>query len=470
MTDPRDPWAPYVPSAAAPWDLGRVVRLHRRAGFAATWDEIRRDLADGPEPSVSRLLSGTSRVRGVPEHFEKCAAALALCASGDPGQLKAWWVYRMLFGPDPLGERLVLMWHNHFATSVEKVNDLGWMRRQNETFRRHARAPFGELLRASAREPALLVWLDAQDNHKGKPNENLARELMELFTLGIGHYTEGDVNVLNLGIGNFTEGDVKEAARALTGWTVEGPSFREDPAQHDDGEKVILGRRGRWTATDLVAMLLEHSATAERLAWRICDTFLGERDIDAAGIRSLAAGLRQRDLDIGWAVGTVLRSRAFHEGRGGRGRVVGPVEFVVGAVRALELFEPAPSTLLLAEWAARLGQDLFYPPNVGGWPGGRSWISTGAMIGRTNYAAALAGGRDIGLPGPPDVLALTERLGFGRDLGAVTTFTTGVLLGVEARTGRHASLEGALRSGLPEPDAARRIVSLVLSSLQAQKS
>ena len=186
-------------------------------------------------------------------------------------------------------------------------------------------------------------------------------------------------------------------------------------------------------------MLLEHPATAERLAWRICDTFLGEGDIAAAEIRLLASGLRQRDLDIGWAVGTVLRSRAFHEGRGQRGRVVGPVEFVVGAVRALELFEPAPSTLLLAEWATRLGEDLFYPPNVGGWPGGRSWISAGAMIGRTNYAAALAGGRDIGLPGPPDVLALTERHGFGRDFGAVTTIATGVLLGVDARTERYPS-------------------------------
>jgi uncharacterized protein (DUF1800 family) len=454
MTEPGDPWAPYVPSAAAPWDLERVVRIHRRAGFGATWDEVRRDLADGPEPSIGRLLSGTPRARGVPEHFQKHADTLA-GAAGGTGELKAWWLYRMLFGPDPLGERLVLMWHNHFATSVEKANDLGWMRRQNDTLRRHARAPFGELLWASVREPALLVWLDASENHKGKPNENLARELMELFTLGIGHYTEGDV---------------KEAARALTGWTVVGDSFREDPAQHDDGDKVLLGRRGQWTGTDVVAMLLQHPATSLRLAWRICDTFLGEGDIDAPGIRLLASGLRQRDLDIGWAVGTVLRSRAFHQGRGGRGHIVSPVEFVVSAVRALELFEPAPSTLVLAEWTSRLGQDLFYPPNVGGWSGGRSWISAGAMIGRTNYAAALAGGRDIGLPGPPDVLALTERHGFGRDLGAVTAFATGVLLGVDARAGRCPSLEGALRSDLPKPDAARRIVSLVLSSLQAQKS
>ncbi len=457
MTDPREPWAPYVPRAAAPWNLGRVVRLRRRAGFAATWAEIQRDLDDGPEASVGRLVTGTARIRGVPGDFEARAVAVAdaAVAAGDSGQLKAWWVYRMLFGPDPLGERLVLMWHDHFATSVEKVNDLGWMRRQNETLRRHARAPFGELLRAVVREPALLVWLDAQANRKGRPNENLARELMELFTLGIGHYTEADV---------------KEAARTLTGWTVTGDSFREDPAQHDDGEKVVLGRRGRWTGTDLVAMLLEHPATALRLAWRVCDTFLGEGDIDAAGISALAAGLRERELDVGWAVGTILRSRAFHEGPSLVGRVVSPVEFVIGGARALELFDPAPSTLLLAEWAARLGQDLFYPPNVGGWPGGRAWLSTGALIGRANYAAALAGGRDIGLSGPPDVLALTERLGFGRDVGAVTAFAGRVLLGVDARTTRYPSLEGALRAGLAEDEAARRILGLVLASPEAQKS
>ena len=211
----------------------------------------------------------------------------------DVNRLKAWWVYRMLFGPDPLGERLVLMWHNHFATSVEKVNDLGWMRRQNETFRRHARAPFGELLRAAVREPALLVWLDAQDNRKGKPNENLARELMELFTLGIGHYTEADV---------------KEAARALTGWTVVGDSFREDPAQHDDGEKTLLGRRavdGYGSGGDAAGAPGHRRSPGMadlRHVPRAKGTSTQPRSV------ALASGLRQRDLDIGWAVGTVLRS------------------------------------------------------------------------------------------------------------------------------------------------------------------
>ena len=258
-TDPGDPWAAYVPDDSAPWDLARVGHLHRRAGFAASWDELRRDLRDGPEASVGRLLEGKARGRGegVPEGFEATAALLAdsAVASNDPARLKAWWVYRIVFGPDPLGERLTLMWHDHFATSNLKVNDLSLMRRQNETFRRHARSPFPALLEGAAREPALLVWLDAPANRKGHPNENLARELMELFTLGVGRYGEPDV---------------KEAARALTGWTVADGAFREAPDRHDDGEKTVLGRTGRWTGADLVKILLDQPATADRLARRVC--------------------------------------------------------------------------------------------------------------------------------------------------------------------------------------------------------
>src|SRR5262249_17720534 len=159
---------------------------------------------DGPKASIDRLLSGRARTDGVPADFADVAALLARSA-GDAERLKAWWVYRMQFGPDPLTQRLALMWHNHFATSIAQVRDAGTMRRQNEIFRDLARAPFGKLLTAVTHDPALLLWLDAPANRVGHPNENLARELMELFTLGIGHYTEADV---------------KEAARALTGWTV----------------------------------------------------------------------------------------------------------------------------------------------------------------------------------------------------------------------------------------------------------
>ena len=313
-------WVPYVPEAKTPWNLRRVVHLHRRAGFAATWGEIQRDLKDGPHKSIERLLTGKACARGVPENFEQTAALLGESAASlrDPARLKAWWVYRMLFGPDPLTERLTLMWHDHFATSNLKVGDLAAMRRQNDTFRELARAPFGKLLDRAVREPALLVWLDAQVNRKGHPNENLARELMELFTLGIGHYSEKDV---------------KEAARALTGWSVDDDgSAREVPARHDDGVKTLFGKSGRWTGADLIKILLEQPATAD--AWPgLGRQFMGEGATDAAALKELAAGLRERNLDVGWGVAMVLRSRAFFADKNLGRRVVGPVEYVIGAAR-----------------------------------------------------------------------------------------------------------------------------------------
>jgi uncharacterized protein (DUF1800 family) len=440
----------------APWDRRRVVHLHRRAGFAATWEEIERDLKDGPGASVGRLLEGKARARGVPEEFESIAALLgdAAVAANDPARLKAWWVYRMLFGPDPLGERLTLLWHDHFATSNLKVDDLAVMRRQNDTFRRLARAPFAELLNAAVRDPALLAWLDAPANRKGHPNENLARELLELFTLGLGHYNEDDV---------------KEAARALTGWTLADGAFRAVDARHDDGPKTILGRSGPFHGDDLVALLLEQSATADRLARRLCGLFFGEGAISDEAIGTLAADLRAQHLDVGRAVATILQSRAFFDAANLRSRVVEPVAFVVASARALELFEPPPSTLVLADWGARLGQDLFYPPNVGGWPGGRAWLSTRAIVGRANFAAALVEGRGVGRPEPLDPLDLAARHGRGRGRDDSITFFAELLLGGEPGPDWHARIANALG---PEsawgPDAARRAVALILACPEGQ--
>ncbi len=415
----RNAWERYEPSAEAPWDLRRVVHLHRRAGLGASWAELQRDLADGPEASVTRLLEGKSRPVGAPEpeDFERTAAVLgeAATASSDPGRLKAWWFYRLLFSPDPLGERLTLMWHNHFATSIQKVGDPALMRKQNETCRRLARKPFGELLSAVTRDPALLIWLDAPANRKGHPNENLARELMELFTLGIGH---------------FSESDVKETARSLTGWTVTDGEFREAAARHDDGDKIVLGKKGRWGGADVVRILLDQPATAHRLAWRLCDTFMGEKVAGKPEIDALANGLESHGLDIGWAVETVLRSRAFFASTNIRTRVVGPVEYVVGAARSLELLDPPPSTLVLADWSARLGQDVFNPPNVGGWPGGRGWLSARSLIGRANFAAALVEGRGVGRDAPLDPKSLARRFGRGRDGADVVRFCGELLTGV----------------------------------------
>jgi uncharacterized protein (DUF1800 family) len=463
--DPRGHWKPYVPGDRAPWNLRRTVHLHRRAAFAATWSELQRDLKEGPDKSITRLLRGQARSAGVPQDFEEFAAGLARRAcegtsltraapDRDPRPLKAWWVYRMFRGPDPLGERLTLMWHNHFATSNDKVRNLAAMWRQNETFRKYARAPFGELLGAVIRDPALLVWLDARANRKGKPNENLGRELMELFTLGIGHYSEKDV---------------KEAARALTGWTVAEGRFKEDAALHDVGAKTILGRTGRWKGDDLVRMLLEHPATSRRLAWRLCDWLMGEKTVNAAGLDALAAGLRAHHLDIGWAVETVLRSQAFFADANLGSRVLGPVTFAVSILRALECFAPPPNSLVLAEWTAQLGQDLFYPPNVGGWAGGRDWLNAQAIIGRANFAAALVEGRLFSRATPLDALGLARRHRVVRDWDDVITFYGELLMGVAPDTPWRKRLLSGLGPKTPlTAESVRTLVALVVASPKVQ--
>jgi uncharacterized protein (DUF1800 family) len=452
-------WAPYAPSKEIPWDLRRVVHLHRRAGFAATWPELQRDLRDGPEASVGRVLAGKGLNAKLRQDFERASAlfAEAAVAAGDAQRLKAWWLYRMLLGTDPLGERLTLLWHGHFATSNLKLQDVGVMRAQNAILRAHARAPFARLLDRVVHDAAMLTWLDAPANRKEHPNENLAREMMELFTLGIGHYTETDV---------------KEAARALTGWTLAyDGSFRDAEARHDAGEKTILRRTGRWRGDDFTKMLVEHPATSRRLAWRICQMLMGEGAVTDAHLKDLAEGLRRHDLGIGWAVETVLRSRAFFAAGNLGNAVAGPVEFVVGSVRALELSEAPPSTLLMAEWAARLGQDLFYPPNVGGWPGGRHWITPQSMIVRANYASALIRG-DLGLPAKPfDAFGLAERHGHGRDLDQVLRFYGRLLLGTELGAGLRRRVLSTIGPGPRDSAAAaRRALVLILASPDYQLS
>jgi uncharacterized protein (DUF1800 family) len=445
MAEGNNLWAPYEPDAKAPWGLRRVVHLHRRAGFAATWDEVQRDLNDGPAASLDRLLAGKANAHAA-GGFADTADLLAdaAVAAGEIARLKAWWFYRMLFGPDPLGERLTLLWHDHFATGFSKVRDVAQMRRQNDTLRRHARGKFADLLGAGVREPALLVYLDAPANRKGHPNENLGRELMELFTLGVGHYTEADV---------------KEAARALTGWTVEDGQFAEAAARHDGGAKTILGQSGKWGGADLVRLLLAQPATAARVALKLCRLFFGENAVPPGAVQALAAGLREHDLDVGWAVGVVLRSRLFNAVANLGTRVLGPAEFVAGAARALELFSPAPSTLALADWSARMGQDLFDPPNVGGWPGGRAWVHTRGLIARANYAAALVAGPNVGRPAPYDPTALPKKYGFGADPAGVLTFHHRLLLGGDPPP--------ELRRRASTADGARA-VALLLSSPEAQ--
>ncbi len=245
-----------------------------------------------------------------------------------------------------------------------------------------------------------MIWLDSSENTKNQPNENLARELLELFALGIGHYSEEDV---------------RQSARALSGWKIVNDQARLIAVRHDGGTKTILRKSGAFDADQLVALLLEEPATSARLAWRLCHDFFGEGAIDDRAIEPLAEALRAHELDSGWGVATVLRSRLFFDTANLGRRVASPIDFILGAVRALEILDPAPPAPVLADWSGRLGQDLFYPPNVGGWPGGRSWITTRSALGRAKFAAALAGVDPAGLGTPFDPIALAERHGQRRN-------------------------------------------------------
>jgi uncharacterized protein (DUF1800 family) len=448
-------WNAYRPRASEPWNLERAWTLRRRAGFAATWAELERDLADGPGPAVDRVLAGECRTQGVPSDFTHTAALLGDAASGtgDGRRLQAWWLYRALFTPDPLTERLTLAWHDHFATSQRKVDDVAAMYLQNETFRRLGRGPFGDLLREMLYDPALLTWLDAPSNRKGKPNENLARELMELFTLGVGQYTENDV---------------KEAARALTGLTISQGHVQLRKDYHDDGEKTILGKTAPFDAEALATHLLSQPATADRLAWRLCSTFMGEAVADPSAQAELARQLRTDGLHIGRAVETILRSTLFFSTRNLHTRISDPVGFVIGSARALELFAPPPSTLLLAEWTGRLGQELFYPPNVGGWPGGRRWLSGRGIVARANFAAALALGRMGAVAAPPDLTAFASRHGRGKESTDALGFFGELLCGRQAPPALCASLWQSAAGTGSDPERLNRAVALLLSRPETQ--
>ncbi|HEV3136966.1 MAG TPA: DUF1800 domain-containing protein [Pirellulales bacterium] len=383
-----EPWAPYEPTPDDPWDLRKVAHLHRRAGFGATWAELQRDLKAGPAASIDRLLHPEPE----PASFHQVATALQRAAEGagrdystEPRDIGTGWLYRMAFGPDPLGEKLTLFWHNHFATGLHGVYRLKMMTAQNELFRTHARGNFADLLRRVESDPAMLVWLNGGENEKDRPNENFARELLELFTLGVGHYTEQDV---------------REAARALTGWRRgrddilnETDSFTYEERLADTGTKTILGQTGPWRCADLLRIILEQPAAADHLCRRLYRGLVSE-DGDPSDelIRPLASEFRASNYSIEHVVGIVLRSRHFFSPAAYRMRVKSPVEFCVGVIRELA---PARTANLLTRTAIsceQQGQVLFDPPSVKGWDGGIAWLNSATMLARMNWIVDLLGG------------------------------------------------------------------------------
>ncbi|MSR15079.1 MAG: DUF1800 domain-containing protein [Gammaproteobacteria bacterium] len=445
------------PIAAAEWDRAKARHLLERAGFGGTPEEADLFASYTPEQAVAYLVN----FKGAPksslppfEHSgifeagldpfpasrpattaqaEKTGEALGIKvkASGNRPQqaivnqffywLRAsrlethrvayWWANRMVSTPRPLQEKMALFWHGHFATNEEKVRDYRKMLRQLELFQREGMGNFRTLMIKVAQDPAMLAFLDAGVNVKGSPNENFAREIMELFTLGVGHYTEEDI---------------REAARAFTGWNFVGVEFHADPSKHDDAEKTVLGNTGRFDGVQVIDLLLAQPAAPEFIAAKLYRFFVRDDISDELKV-ALGARLRNAKYELAPLLETLFLSKDFYADLSQGTRFKSPVEFVVSTYRKLGLAQVpgAPDFNLVT---ASLGQHLLYPPTVAGWSYGRSWITPSLLIERGNFALDLVfpdiefipEDRYPVYPTGPEIRAVHQRLRAGMDMASAT--------------------------------------------------
>jgi hypothetical protein len=457
----RNGWSPgpaswkddLTPIAAADWNYDRAAHLLTHAGFGGSPAEIER-LADAgvdravrslvhyesipnprlqpfvesglwdpsldrfpesrPEATDRALKSGTSMgieakpsgnrpLQPVSDRFFYWLRATML----ETRRIGYWWANRMLQTTHPLEEKMALMWHGHFATHENKVRDYRKMLQQVDLFEKEATGNVRDLTIQVAQNPAMLYFLDAQYNVKGAANENFAREVMELFTMGVG---------------NYSEKDVREGARAFTGWYFDNLTFKVDPTKHDDAAKTFLGKTGNFDGVDAVKIIFEQPVTAEYLAGKIY-RFLVRDEISDALKKKLGAVLRDGNYEIKPLVTTILSSRDFYSQASYGAHIKGPVEHFVAMLKHLGV-EEIPGVPDFNQATISMGQHLLNPPSVAGWAGGKAWITPGLLIARGNIA------RDVLIPdmtgfedwnfnaGTDDVLGRRLREGF--DVGAAT--------------------------------------------------
>jgi uncharacterized protein (DUF1800 family) len=350
-------------------ERSRIAHLLRRAGFGASPAELDQAVARGFDGTLDQLLSPSDDHDAADDMLAQLSFDLAKVADA-----QRWWLVRMRYTSRPLVEKMTLFWHGHFATGVSKVGvrNLDLMRQQNDLFRAQGLGSFRDLLLSVSRDPAMLIWLDGRLNHKNAPNENYGRELMELFTLGIG---------------NYSEDDVKAAARSFTGWTLtKDRQYVFNAKDHDAGPKTYLGQTGSFDGDDIVAILAAHPATANFLATKLSRFFVADPP-DSNLVADLAKAYLNSNYDMRAVLRTLFKSDAFSSDAAYHALIKSPSEFVAGTLRSLDI--PTNGQGLPALMLA-LGQVLFNPPNVAGWPGGEAWIATNTMLARSALANAVA--------------------------------------------------------------------------------
>jgi len=371
--DPAWAWQPYVPTDANPWTVRKVGHLYRRAAFGANATELKEGLIAGPTRAVDALIKGGP---GLAEfEAETLRWGESIRRTNAAPRSSEWWLYRMLYSPRPFQEKITLFWHNHFATSNAKVLSIEQMLGQYDLLYKHALGNFGDMLPDISRDPAMMIWLDTIQSKKGMPNENYARELMELFSLGIGH---------------FSEQDIREAARAFTGWEIKGGKFFANAAQHDGSEKTVLGKTGKWTGDDIVRICLEQKACPQFIVRKLYRNLISESTESTADMLEPLAEVFGKDRDIGKLVERMLRSNLFFSPTSYRNKIKSPVEYVLGIVHG---FEARIGVTEIARSLESLGQHLFHPPSVKGWDGGETWLNGQTLLTRQNLALELCESR-----------------------------------------------------------------------------
>ncbi len=391
------------------WTPALAGHLLNRAGFGASPPEIREAAALAPAEAVERLVDFAA----VADPFAPPAWVGGTDAAARPDRairrglseeerqkinaeerrrqqdlllgLRGWWLRRMRATTRPLQEKLTLFWHGHFATGFEKVRFAYPLYAQNEMFRRHAAGNFEALATAVAQDPAMLLYLDNAESRPARPNENFARELMELFTLGEGHYSEDDI---------------KNAARAFCGWTLHPDRFQfvDLPSRKDRGAKKLLGQTGNLTGEATIRIILQQRAAAPFICRKIW-SFFAHDDPEPELVERLAAEFTKHRLELKPLLRTIFRSRAFYSGRALRAQIKSPTQWLINTARSLQAELPPDEASV--GMVSILGQALFAPPNVKGWPGGYTWITADTLLKRYNLAGFLVKGGAAMLDGRP---------------------------------------------------------------------
>ena len=397
------------------WTVTEAAHLMRRAGFGGSPEEIQRIHRLGRAAAVEAYLNPTEPLSAFPmpawadpktafvamrENFAKQREA-RMAAEKDKSQEaqkrfqmeqqerqresrrqgfegQGWWFGRLMNSQAPLREKMVIFWHDHFATSLQKVKQPALLLKQNELFREHAFGDFKALTHAMLRDPAMMLYLDTQASVKGKPNENFAREVMELFTLGEG---------------NYTENDIKEAARAFTGYRFDRRvgEVTHMRFQWDGGEKTVFGKTGNFNGDDVIDLLFEQEAAAEYLPTKLWSYFV-EDNVPEAISKRLAKTFRENGFKVEPVLREIFLSRAFYDSTVMRNQIKSPIQFLIQMSRELELDELTTGHVTVAQ--VQLGQVLFAPPNVAGWDWGQAWINTNTLLSRYNIAGMVTKGAE----------------------------------------------------------------------------